>query len=330
MRRIQFIKLSLPIRIAIALGTVYLIWGSTYLAIRFAIESMPPYLMAGTRFIFAGLVVYILMRAKGIPAPQKSHWIGATLVGGLLLLGGNGSVVWAEQRVPSGIAALIVATVPLWIVLLDWLWHGGIRPGLRVVSGIALGFTGIFLLISQGDFTSLGNVDLLGAGALILASLSWAIGSLYSRHAHLPPSPFMAIAMQMLAGGVLLVLAGLAGGELARVDISAISLRSWLSWAYLIVFGALVGFTCYIWLLRVAPAARVATYAYVNPVIAVFLGWALADEVVTLQTLFASAIIITAVFLITSQKIKKAEPIAESEPEPLSDPQTCPAENKVC
>ncbi len=326
MGRLLSIKIKLPVRIAIALGTVYLIWGSTYLAIRFSIESMPPYLMAGSRFLIAGGVAYLLVPSKGVPRPRKSHWIGAFIVGGLLLLGGNGSVVWAEQRVPSGIAALIVATVPLWIVLLDWLWHGGVRPGIRVITGLVLGFLGMFLLITQGDLSQFGHIDLLGAGVLILASFSWAIGSLYSRHAHLPPSPFMAIAMQMLAGGVLLMIAGTAGGEWSRLNVTAISLRSWIAWLYLIVFGALIGFTCYIWLLRVAPASRVATYAYVNPVIAVFLGWTFADEIVTLQTMFASAIIITAVFLITSQKIKKAQPLEVESKSPLPTVHPCPAE----
>lgn len=326
MRRLFSIEIALPVRITIALGTVYLIWGSTYLAIRFAIESMPPYLMAGSRFLIAGLVAYLLVRSKGTPPPRKTHWIGAFIVGGLMLLGGNGSVVWAEQRVPSGIAALIVATVPLWIVLLDWLWHGGARPGVRVITGLVLGFSGMFLLITQGDFTQFRHIDPIGAGALVLASLSWAIGSLYSRHAHLPPSPFMAIAMQMLAGGILLTLAGTVGGEWSRLDVGAISLQSWVSWGYLIVFGALLGFTAYIWLLRVAPASRVATYAYVNPVIAVFLGWMFADEIVTIQTMFASVIIITAVFLITSEKIKKTL-VPEGEFDTAAAPvEPCPAE----
>ncbi|RMF60672.1 MAG: hypothetical protein D6748_03570 [Calditrichaeota bacterium] len=198
---------------------------------------------------------------------------------------------------------------------MDWLWKGGIKPNFKVVGGIALGFTGIFLLITQGSLHDFSHINPLAAAALIFASLSWATGSIYSRHAHLPSSPFMAIAMQMLSGGVLLSLAGLLAGEHQKINLSQITPLSWLSWAYLIIFGALIGFTCYIWLLRVAPAAKVATYAYVNPIIAVFLGWLFAEERVTLQTLIASGIIITAVFLINSSKTRK-----KVETEPSSSP----------
>lgn len=298
---------KLSLQIAAALGAIYLIWGSTYLAIRFAIETLPPYLMAGSRYFVAGALMYAWMRYyRGMPKPSRAHWIGAAVVGGLMLLGGNGTLVWAEQRVPSGIAALLIGTVPFWMVLLDWLWQRGKRPGRRVVGGILLGFIGIILLIGQGGITGGHPVDAIGAGVLLLAALSWTIGSLYSRSAKLPSSPFLATAMQMVSGGVMMVLAGMIGGEWSRLDFGAVSWLSAASWGFLLVFGSMIGFTCYIWLLRVAPADKVATYAYVNPVVAVFLGWLFAGEIITLQTLLATAIIITAVVLINTQKRKAA------------------------
>lgn len=292
----------LSIKIALALGAIYLIWGSTYLGIRLAIETIPPYLMSGFRFVIAGVILYVWSRWKGVEPPKAVHWRSAAIIGGFLLLGGNATVAWAEQRVPSGIASLLIATMPMWIVLLDWLWHKGARPTGRVVSGLLLGFLGILLLVNQGHGVDSQAIDLIGVGALLMAAMLWSIGSLYSRKAALPKSPIQGIGMQMLAGGVLVCLAGIAGGELQHFDIGSISVTSFISWGYLTIFGSMIGFTCYIWLLKVAPAERVATYAYVNPVIAVFLGWAIVGEVITLQTLIASALIIVSVVLIIKRK----------------------------
>ena len=313
-----------PVQIALALGTIYLIWGSTYLGIRFAIETLPPYLMSGTRFILAGTLLYGWSRWRGATAPAARHWRSAAVIGGLMLLGGNGSVAWAEQRVPSGIAALVIATVPLWIVLLAWLWQKGARPGLRVVAGLGLGFAGIFLLVNQGPGAGEAALDTTGILVLLLAALSWAIGSLCSRTAPQPGQPLLAVAMQMLAGGIFLVLAGSAGGEWQLLQPAAVSGKSLLAWAYLLVFGSMLGFSCYIWLLRVAPPEQAASYAYVNPVVAVFLGWFLADEVLTWQTLLASAVIITAVILLTRRKqAAKAAPQGdETRPETAAVLQT--------
>jgi drug/metabolite transporter (DMT)-like permease len=299
-----------------AFAAIYLIWGSTYLAIRFAIETMPPFLMAGVRFLIAGALLTAWSLWQGAARPTWRQWRSTAIIGGLLLVGGNGAVVWAETRVPSGLAALMIATVPFWIVVLDWLRPGGVRPAGRVIFGVLLGMVGIFLLI--GPDRSGGNVDPIGALVLILASLSWSIGSLYSRRAQLPPSPLLATGMEMLAGGVLLFVVGAALGETGRVELSAISLRSGLSLLYLILFGSLIGFTAYIWLLRVTAPARVATYAYVNPVVAVFLGWALAGETLSLATVVAAAVIVTAVMIITSYR---------ATPRPLESANT-PAEPK--
>ncbi len=285
-------------RIALALGTVYVIWGSTYLAIRFAVETLPPFYMAGTRFLVAGAILYGWRRAAGFSRPSASQWRAATIVGGLMLLGGNGGVVWAEQWVESGTAALIVAAVPLWMVVLDWLRPGGRAPAPAVWLGILVGLGGVALLLG-GPQT--GPNHLVGWIVLVLASVAWAAGSLYSRTATLP-APLLATGMQMLAGGALLMLAGTLAGELGRVDPAAFSRRSVLALAYLVVFGSLLGYTSYVWLLRVTPPALASTYAYVNPVVAVFLGWLLAGERLTARVLLASAIIVGGVALITGAR----------------------------
>jgi len=289
-------------RVVTAFAAVYLIWGSTYLAIRIAVETMPPFLMAGVRFLIAGAILYVWTRWRGTPSPTPSHWRAATIVGGLLLLGGNGGVVWAAQHVPSGLTALLIATVPLWMALLNWLRPGGGKPSNGAIAGLLLGFIGIMLLIGPDKLVSGQQVDSLGAVVLIIAALSWAAGSLYSRQAQLPASPLLATAMEMLAGGALLLIAGLLFGEWTRFELSAPSLRSWLALSYLIFFGALIGFTAYIWLLRVTTPAQASTYAYVNPVVAIFLGWAIAGEPLTGRTLLAAAIIVAAVVVITTQR----------------------------
>jgi drug/metabolite transporter (DMT)-like permease len=234
------------------------------------------------------------------------------LVGGLLLLGGNGGVVWAEQSVPSGLAALLVAMAPLWMAVLDWVRPGGVRPSSGVALGLGLGFAGVVLLVGPDELVGGGRVDPAGALVLIVASLSWAAGSVYSRHGQRPASPLLGTGMQMLAGGALLMLVGSAAGEWAGFDYQAVSLRSLASLGFLIAFGSLIGFTAYIWLLRVTTVARASTYAYVNPAVAVFLGWALAGEALTLRTLLAAGVIVAAVVVITTHQARQA---ASAQPE---------------
>jgi drug/metabolite transporter (DMT)-like permease len=283
----------------VAFAIVYVVWGSTYLAIRFAIETLPPFLMAGARFLVAGGVLYASSRLLGGAArPTAAHWRSTAVLGVLLLLAGNGLVVWAEHRVASGIAALVVGIVPCFVVLLEWLRPGGARPTWRVVAGMLLGLAGLAWLLGPDAIMGGGRVDFLGVAALVLASLTWAVGSIYVRHAAVP-SPFLSSGMQMLAGGGALLVLGLALGEPWTFDVAAVSARSTLGWLYLIVFGSIVGFSAYIWLLRVSTPARVSTYAYVNPVVAVLLGWVLADEPLTLRTLIAAAVIVSGVVLIT-------------------------------
>lgn len=285
-------------RLVIAFAAVYIIWGSTYLAIRWAIETMPTFLMAGVRFLVAGAVLYVWGRWRGAPKPTPANWRDAAVIGGLLLLGGNGGVVWAEQYVASGLAALLVATEPLWVVLLDWARPGGMRPTGGEILGLVLGFGGVVLLIGPTNVGA-AHVHPLGALALIGATLSWATGSLYSRRAKLPHAPFLTTGMNMLAGGALLMVAGTMSGQWAGVQVGAISLKSVLALLYLILFGAIVGFTAYLWILKQATLATASTYAYVNPVVAVFLGWALAGEPVTPRILAAASVIVGSVVIIT-------------------------------
>ncbi|HEV8124495.1 MAG TPA: drug/metabolite exporter YedA [Gemmatimonadales bacterium] len=304
-------------KVVAAFAAVYIIWGSTYLAIRFAIETMPPFLMAGVRFVIAGALLYWWARWKGAPRPERAHWKATTIIGGLLLLGGNGGVVWAEQRVPSGIAALIVAIVPVWIALMEWRMPGGRRPGWQVTAGLALGSLGLLLLAAPGAASLGARVDLIGVGALLIATLCWSLGSVLSKRFSLPASPLVTTGMEMLMGGVLLLVAGLVTGELPKVHLAEISFRSGMALVYLITFGALIGFTAYLWLLRVGSPTRAATYAYVNPVVAVFLGWSLAGEAISARTIIAMAVIVGAVVLITSSKprVPKLEPASKQAPE---------------
>jgi drug/metabolite transporter (DMT)-like permease len=285
-------------RIIIAFAALYIIWGSTYLAIRFAIESLPPFLMAGLRFLIAGLILYAFAHYKNKePRPSLVQWRSALIIGGLLLCGGNGSVVWAEQFVPSGLASLFIATTPLWMVLLEWLWHRGKRPAFGVFAGICVGFFGVWLLMAPTTGTQ--PIHLGGALMLLLAALLWSIGSIYSKRAPLPKSPLRGTGMEMIAGGAVLILLGIFSGELTSAHPSAFTLKSVWAFIYLIFFGSLVGFTAYIWLLKAVGAAKASTYAFVNPLVAVFLGWALGGEMLSAQTIAAALIIVAAVVVIT-------------------------------
>ncbi len=280
--------------------TVYLVWGSTYLAIRFVVDTMPPFTSAGVRFLVAGLLLYLWGRLRGETVRSWREWGPASVAGAFLLLGGNGGVMWAEQKVPSGVAALIVGAVPLWITLLDALVARRGWPGPLAIAGVALGFLGVVLLVGPGQlFSGEAPIDPWGALALVGSSLSWSVGSIYARGIK-PSSPVLGIAMQMLAGGALLTGAGLALGEGWRWDLSAFSSQSVLALAYLVIFGSLVGFTAYNWLLRNAPITLVSTYAYVNPVVAVFLGSAIGGEALTPRIGLAAAMIVGSVMAVTA------------------------------
>lgn len=296
-----------------ALIAVYLAWGSTYLAIRFVVETMPPFFSAGLRFLISGAVLYALRRLRGDPAPRKIEWRSAAIIGFFLLVGGNGNVVWAEQRVPSSIAALIIASVPLWMAVLDAIRPGGRRPQSLVTLGLLVGFVGIFILIGPGQLIgSESQVDLLGAGALLLASLSWAIGSLYNRGARLPASPLLGTGMEMLLGSVGLFLLATLSSEWGQLDFSAVAARSWWGLIYLIIFGSWVGFASYVWLLRVAPTTLVSTYAYVNPLVAILVGNLLAGEEISPRVILAAITILGSVAVITYTQQRSARADAAS------------------
>lgn len=292
-----------------ALGAVYFFWGTTYLAIRVGVRTMPPFLMASVRFLIAGALLYAIAIRTGDregDRPKREHWRSAAIIGGALLLGGNGLVSWAEQSVASGMAALIIATVPFWLVLLGKLVLRD-RVSIREWLGIAAGLAGLVFLVNPAGGA---RVDPLGAVLLVVACISWASGSLYARSAPLPSRPLVGTAMEMLCGGVALGVVGVLAGELGRVDLAAISLESLLGLGWLIVFGSLVGFSAYVWLLRVTRTSLVGTYAYVNPIVAVLLGWAILGEPITLRTLVAGAVIVVAVALIVSARAPKEEPVA--------------------
>ena len=298
-----------------AFAAVYVIWGSTYLAIRFAVESVPPLIMIGGRFLTAGLVLYPVLRLRGTPRPSAKTWVAAAVFGFLMLGVGTGTVAWAEQYIDSGLAALIVAAVPMWMVLIDWVRPGGAGPGRRVTLGLAIGFIGVALIIGPVDLDAVGAAggtgrgshmaQLLSAVAIVLASLSWAIGSVFSRHAPLADSPLMAAAQEMIAAGAIVLLIGLAIGEADGWSLSMVSRDSWFGWMWLVLAGSLVAYVSYVWLLHNTTPARAGSYAYVNPVVAVILGWWLANETFSPRILFAAALVIASVVLITSGKAAK-------------------------
>lgn len=293
-------------RIWSALLALYIAWGTTYLAIRFADESIPPFFMTGVRFLVAGLILYIWRRLAGDPMPTRRQWLSAAIIGTLLLVGGIGGVSLAEKYVPSGIAALIVAATPLWVVIIEAVRRGGQRPTLMTILGVVIGLAGILVLIDpmQVGWHQTG-FSLLGAGILLLAALSWAIGSIYTRDAHLPTSPLLGTGMELLAGSAGSFVVGVMLGEGRQLDLAAISLRSLAGLGYLIVIGSLVGFVCYTWLLRVAPTTLVVTYAYVNPVVAIIVGSLLAQEALTPRIILAAPLILSAVGLIHRREAKE-------------------------
>ena len=307
---------SNPTLLLTCFALVYVVWGSTFFAIRVGIESFPPFLLAGLRHLSVGLLFYPAFRMVTREKPTLAQWRTAFITGGLLLAVGNGTVSWAEQTVPSGVAALLVATVSLWMVLVDWVRPGGVRPAPRVIAGFLLGFAGMALLVGPKHFGDSARIDPVGALALIGASLAWASGSIYSRHHALPRSPLLGTGMQALCGGLVLWVFALGVGEMRNFHLANVTLRSWLALIYLFIFGSALGFSAYVYMLKHSTAPRVATYAFVNPVVALLLGWLLASEPLSLRTLLASGIILTAVLLVISAPHKTAMEAEEAIPTP--------------
>ena len=284
--------------VPIAFIAVYLLWGSTYIGIRIAIETIPPLAMVAIRHSLVGLLLYPFLRWKTGIRPTRAQWITTSVTGVLLLCVANGGLSWAETRVPSGIAALLLATISLWLVILDWLRPGGTRPVPRVFVGLILGFLGLALLVGPASVAGARRIDPLGAGVLMVGAFVWACASIYSKHRPMPASPLLSIAMQSLAAGAVLWIVALVSGEFQSLHFASISRRSWLAILYLIVFGSGIGFTAYVYILKNSTAAKVATYGFVNPVVALFLGWAIAAEAVTPRTAIAATVILTAVILV--------------------------------
>src|SRR3954466_3561468 len=306
--------------VIIAFAALYLIWGSTYLGIRFSIETIPPFLMAGARFVLAGMIMYAIAWSQGIGKSTWANWRTSFIIGACLLLGGNGGVMISEQYIDSGLAALIVAIVPIYIVLLGWATGMAPRPTPIMWMGLAGGFVGVGILFGPGlHLHSVGGRNpAIGISILLVTSFIWSAGSLYSRAAKHAASPFLTAAQQMICGGILLLLGGIVTGELPRFHPGSISMLSLASFVYLIIIGAVVGYTAYIWLLRHCDPAKVATYAYVNPIVAVLLGALFANETLTARTLLAGGLIIGSVALVITVQQTRSKPV----PAPVAELQT--------
>ena len=289
-----------PVALVAAFAAVYVIWGSTYLAIRWGVAEIPPFLMAGVRFVAAGLVFAGWAAHRGAARPTARDWAMTGLVGALMAAGGNGGVSWALQRVPSGLGALLVSMVPFWVALADWLRPGGERPRGQVILGLVLGFTGVALLVNPAAAAGSRDLDPVGAGAIVVASLLWAAGSICSRHVPQPHSQALSSGMQMLGGGAVLLALSLGAGELRGLDWGAVSPGAFGAWAYVAAFGS-VAYGCYLWLLKASVPAKAATYAYVNPVIALVLGYFLAGEALSAWSLACSAVVVVGVLLVVSK-----------------------------
>jgi len=310
----------------LAFFLIYVIWGSTYLAIRYAIETIPPFLMAGARFLIAGILMYGLMRWQGVANPTRTQWGQLMLVGVFMFLGGNGFVVWAEQFISSGLAALLVSTLPLWLIMLDWLWAKGPAPSGLAMVGIGLGIVGTFVLVDPIRLVG-SEVYLPGAGMVILASLLWAIGSIYSKKFRQPASIFMSAACQMIGGGLALLLVAGTQGEFEGFSMQQVSGVSAAGFVYLMILGSMIAISAYVWLLQNASASSISTYAFVNPAVAVLLGWLIAGETLNTRILAGAGIILSGVVLVikaSAQRTARARLAqASAIPDPVQATEKC-------
>ncbi|MGH9414235.1 MAG: EamA family transporter [Terriglobales bacterium] len=302
-------------RLLSATVAIYLFWGSAYLAMRVGLRTLPPLLLAGTRLLLAGLLMgaYAWLRGARIQGPRE--WRAVAIAGVLLFLGGHGFLYWGQVRVTAGVAAVLFATIPLWMILIEGFSSTGIRLGWRAVSGLALGSCGVLLLVGPAALLGAGRVNLAGAGAVLAGSLFWAVGSIFCSKAALPRSAALAGSLEMLIGGALLVATAPLLGETRGFHWAQVSTASWLAMGYLILFASMIGFSCYLWLLKKASPARVSTYAYVTPLVAVVLGWALLHEAITFRTIGAIALLLSAVVLIVRQQSKNPGPLLAAEME---------------
>jgi drug/metabolite transporter (DMT)-like permease len=294
-------------QLVVGFASIYLIWGSTYLGIRYAVETIPPLLMMAIRHSVAGVLVYAWARHRGAAAPSLKQWGYAAVAGAILFLGGHGTLAWAELKVPSGMAALLCATLPLWTVLIARFDGSERRLGAKVWTGLLLGFAGVAILIGPATLRPHGSFDILATLTVMFGSFAWAAGTAYSHGAKLPSSTILSAAMQMIAGGSSLYIASALSGEMGHLHLASLTLRSVGALAYLILFGSIIAFTVFTWLVSVCRPSSVSTYAYVNPVVAVFLGWALAHEDIGVHTIVATAVILAGVALVSTRAPQAAE-----------------------
>jgi drug/metabolite transporter (DMT)-like permease len=290
--------------VVVALLSVYIVWGSTYLGIKIAIETFPPFLMAGIRFLIAGALLYGFVVVKEKKYPKLIEWRDTTIIGILLLSAGNGFLVIAEKTIPSSIAAIVVATVPLWMIVIAWFLKIQTKPNKSTLVGTLIGFIGVVILMFPSHQEHL-RFDTFGLLITLLGAILWSFGSIYSQKATLPSSVMLSTAMQMLSGGLVLIITATLFGEWQQFQIETLSSRSLLALAYLVLIGSLVGFSAYVWLLKNASPYLASTYAFVNPIVALFLGYLFADEVLGVKALIATMLIISAVVMITLFKAKK-------------------------
>lgn len=301
------------LKFLLAFGAIYIIWGSTYLAIRYAVETIPPLIMIGTRSITAGIILYLLSRFRSSERVRRENIFPMLTIGATFFLIGHGLLAWAQQFVPSGTAAVLVATEPLWIIGIEWFFLKDIRVKLRGIAGLFLGFGGVVYLMVSTTGNALSNNNILGSAFIVVATLSWAGGAVYSRIANVPKSPLLSSGMELIFGGTLALIAGIILGEPSQLYLSQVTLKSFLGLLYLIIFGSVIAFGAYVWLLGQTSVTRISTHTFVNPLIAVFLGWLIADEQITTALIIATVIIIVSVYLVLydqyrGRKNKSANP----------------------
>lgn len=299
------------LQFAVAYTAICLIWGSTFLAIRFALVSFPPFLMAGGRFLIAGTILFIIATLQGADLPSRKHWQSALITGFLLFLVFNGGLVLAVGRIHSSIVAVLSTTIPVWMVIIEWLRPNGTRPNIGIITGLLLGLAGIAILVQPWNYlqsaSGTATTDILGVTFSIAAMIGWSLGSIFARSLPLPASPFMTTAIQMLLGSVMLTGVGTFMGEWASVDMGSVTTSALVALLFLIIFGSIVAYSAYMWLLRNASPTLVSTYTYINPVVAIILGWALANEPITWRLIAALVFILGAIYCIARFRVQSAK-----------------------
>ncbi len=304
----------------LAFAIIYLVWGSTFLAIRVGVQEVPPFLLAGMRFFAAGVVLYAWMRAQGTPSPTRREWAAATFLALLIFVGDYGLLFWAEKRVPSGIAAVMMATIPVFMAIAEILFLRTQKLTLRLGFALLVGIGGVVVLVSRTASFGDAPIDIAGAVALVVSAISWSLAAILTRKLSLPESKVMSSGAQMLAGGILLTLTAAMLGEFRGFDVRSVSIGAWLALLYLIVAGSIVAFTAYVWLIHHESPTKVGTYAYVNPVVAVLLGYFLGGEALGSRTIVGTLLVLVSVVTITTTPKNKEELALSREEAELAEP----------